>query len=112
MLTLHGSFSKGVVFKAIVFVLFFVLGLGYTTHSFSGELVASNITDEFVADLDDDEDYIDDEAVTISDPLEPVNRVFFVFNDKLYFWLLRPIARGYSWVVPEPARESGQQQSK
>ena len=40
----------------------------------------------------------------IADPLEPINRVFFEFNDKLYFWLLKPVARGYGWVVPEPGR--------
>jgi len=38
------------------------------------------------------------------DPLEPVNRVFFYFNDKFYFWLLKPIATGYKAVVPEPLR--------
>jgi len=42
-------------------------------------------------------------AVT-PDPLEPVNRVFFYFNDKLYFWLLKPVATGYKAVVPEPLR--------
>ncbi len=41
---------------------------------------------------------------TIADPLEPINRIFFTFNDKLYFWLLKPIAKGYGKVVPEPAR--------
>lgn len=36
----------------------------------------------------------------IADPLEPLNRVFFQFNDKLYFWVLKPTARGYEKVVP------------
>ena len=44
------------------------------------------------------------EQQTIADPLEPLNRAFFHFNDKLYFWLLKPIATGYKAVVPEPAR--------
>jgi len=43
---------------------------------------------------------------TIADPLEPLNRVFFKFNDKLYFWFLKPVARGYRFVVPEPIRVS------
>lgn len=48
---------------------------------------------------------IDEEEIQgISDPLEPINRIFFTFNDKLYFWLLKPVAKGYSKVVPEPAR--------
>ena len=40
----------------------------------------------------------------IADPLEPVNRVFFTFNDKLYFWALKPIASAYGFIVPEWGR--------
>jgi len=40
----------------------------------------------------------------VADPLETFNRGMFVFNDKLYFWVLKPAAQGYSFVVPEPAR--------
>jgi phospholipid-binding lipoprotein MlaA len=40
----------------------------------------------------------------IADPLEPLNRVFFYFNDKFYFWLLKPAATGYKTVVPQDAR--------
>ncbi len=42
----------------------------------------------------------------IADPLEPFNRAAYHFNDKLYFWLLKPAAKGYGWVVPENARVS------
>jgi phospholipid-binding lipoprotein MlaA len=42
--------------------------------------------------------------VRVADPIEPVNRAFFVFNDRLYFWLLKPAARGYAFVVPEFVR--------
>lgn len=44
------------------------------------------------------------QAETIPDPLEPLNRVFFRFNDRLYFWVLKPVARGYRYVLPEPLR--------
>jgi len=47
----------------------------------------------------------DDIELQISDPIEPVNRAIFWFNDKLYFYLLKPIARGYR-IIPEPARIS------
>lgn len=56
--------------------------------------------------LDDIKDGVDEEAVTIADPLEPFNRAMYHFNDKLYFWMLKPVAQGYSKVVPEPARVS------
>ncbi len=42
----------------------------------------------------------------INDPLEPFNRAMFHFNDKLYFWLLKPFSQGYGFVVPKPARSA------
>jgi phospholipid-binding lipoprotein MlaA len=41
---------------------------------------------------------------TIADPIEPVNRAFFHFNDKLYFWVLKPVATGYKTIIPEDGR--------
>ncbi len=40
----------------------------------------------------------------IKDPLQPMNRAFFHFNDKLYLWVVKPGGKGYSKVVPRPAR--------
>ena len=37
----------------------------------------------------------------IADPLEPLNRLFFHFNDKLYYWVLKPVARVYGGFFPE-----------
>ena len=51
-----------------------------------------------------DDDLPLDEAAGIADPLEPINRAFFVFNDKMYFWVLKPLASGYKYVAPEPVR--------
>jgi phospholipid-binding lipoprotein MlaA len=53
-----------------------------------------------------DEEVEEEEKATIADPLEPLNRAMYHFNDKLYFWALKPVARGYNLVVPEPARVS------
>jgi phospholipid-binding lipoprotein MlaA len=53
-------------------------------------------------------DYVEEEKAPekadIADPLEPFNRAMFHFNDKLYFWALKPVAQGYGKVVPEVAR--------
>jgi phospholipid-binding lipoprotein MlaA len=43
-------------------------------------------------------------APKVADPLEPVNRGIFYFNDKLYRWVLKPVAKGYSYAVPEGVR--------
>jgi phospholipid-binding lipoprotein MlaA len=57
----------------------------------------------------DDEDLYDEDAIDdgemISDPLEPVNRAIFAFNDKLYFYVLKPTARAYR-VLPQGMRVS------
>jgi phospholipid-binding lipoprotein MlaA len=41
---------------------------------------------------------------SIPDPLEPMNRAFFEFNDKVYFWFFKPVGTGYKMVVPEVGR--------
>ena len=46
----------------------------------------------------------EEEVGTIPDPIEPVNRAFFTFNDRLYFWVLKPVASGYKTVTPEIVR--------
>ena len=41
----------------------------------------------------------------IKDPLQPMNRAFFHFNDKLYLWVIKPVGKGYNKVVPHGARK-------
>jgi phospholipid-binding lipoprotein MlaA len=45
-----------------------------------------------------------EEIVQIADPLRPWNKAMVYFNDKLYFWALKPATLGYSYIVPEPTR--------
>jgi phospholipid-binding lipoprotein MlaA len=44
-----------------------------------------------------DEFFAEEEA---GDPLESMNRFFFEVNDKLYFWVLKPVNTAYTAVVP------------
>ena len=44
------------------------------------------------------------EGAAISDPIEPWNRAIFQFNDKLYFWAMKPVAQGYGYILPEDIR--------
>lgn len=58
-------------------------------------------------DFLDDESYRDDEdTVEVYDPLEPFNRAMFTFNDRLFLWVLNPVATGYSHVLPADIRGS------
>ncbi len=40
------------------------------------------------------------------DPLIGYNRAAFTFNDRTYLWIWKPLATGWSWIIPEPARVS------
>ncbi len=40
----------------------------------------------------------------MADPLERINRFWFTFNDRLYSWVLKPVAKAYKTVIPEPIR--------
>lgn len=56
-----------------------------------------------------DADFAEDNGagtVLIADPLESLNRGTFWVNDKLYFYLFKPVAKGYRFVAPRPARVS------
>jgi phospholipid-binding lipoprotein MlaA len=43
-------------------------------------------------------------AEPVIDPLSGYNRLMTQVNDRLYFWLIKPVSQGYSLVIPEPAR--------
>jgi len=76
----------------------------------TGPVLYADASEDSVDAVDEEEDldYLEEVEPLdeISDPLEPLNRVFFHFNDKLYLWVLEPVARGYSKVIPENARIS------
>jgi len=78
---------------------------GSSTSSSTRQTVAQ-VGSEATASDDDDLAFLDDddEILDVWDPIEPFNRGMFWFNDKLYFWLMKPIARGYRWITPEPFR--------
>lgn len=41
-----------------------------------------------------------------ADPLEPVNRPLFAFNDAIGRYALEPLARGYDWLLPDPVQQA------
>ena len=59
--------------------------------------VGDEFSDENLAFLDE---LAQEAPLLIADPLAPWNRAMFHFNDKLYYWLLKPLAQGYRTVVP------------
>lgn len=58
--------------------------------------------DEFNDEFDDE--FEDENVLRTFDPLCPYNRFMFEVNDRLYFWVMKPIASGYGKIVPEGGR--------
>ena len=56
-------------------------------------------------DLDDYDD-IDADDKAQSDPLEGWNRFWFRFNDCFIQYVLKPLHKGYCFIVPEPVRSA------
>jgi phospholipid-binding lipoprotein MlaA len=73
-----------------------------------GLAVSANREDEpdhtFLTEVPPPSSQPEEPAAAIADPLEPANRAFFHFNDKLYFWAFKPVATGYKAVIPEHGR--------
>jgi phospholipid-binding lipoprotein MlaA len=111
----HLKIKIRIVFPAYAAILFLLLTISHVWADETIDSSASAKTDvtfetgEASSDAEngawEEEDNWDDdeweEGDTIADPLEPLNRAFFHFNDKLYYWVLKPVTKGYSFIVPE-----------
>lgn len=53
-------------------------------------------------DVEDDfENEFETNQLEVADPLYIWNKGMYHFNDKLYFWLLKPLAKGYTAITPD-----------
>ena len=60
--------------------------------------------DSLNSEWDQFDDEFGEDKEQMSDPLVSWNRAMFYFNDKLYFWVFKPIATGYKAIAPQPVR--------
>ncbi|MDY0375263.1 MAG: VacJ family lipoprotein [Desulfobacterium sp.] len=74
-------------------------------------LVVDQVHDQGYDEEDDQdmgdlfEDYTQaDEEKSVPDPILGFNKLMYRFNDKAYFWVFKPVAKGYGRVVPQPVR--------
>ncbi len=75
----------------------------------NGVLVDANDSGQDLDEFGDDdfdllEEELEEQKVSVPDPLEGLNRLMFGVNDILYVWILEPCAKGYKAVLPEPVR--------
>lgn len=107
----RGSRPSSIVLSSIVFCLLAIMTTGCATNG-NSPISMQTPSDPLEMDdpnaIDDDfaflEDKLVEEKIEVPDPLEPVNRVMFGFNDVLYFWVAKPILGAYAGIMPEPAR--------
>lgn len=62
----------------------------------SPEKTRSDLMDELASEYGSE--YADEED-ELADPVKPWNWVWFQFNDKLHFWLFKPVSRVYGWIL-------------
>jgi len=95
----------------------FSLAASSTGHAFEAESAISENRMPFMmmARAGDDpfaDTYFDDEndddiflyGPQFTDPIQGFNRSMFTFNDKLYYYILKPTAQGFAFVLPKRSR--------
>ena len=73
----------------------------------SVQMFSETETDEDLEDEEFDdgfEDEFENAEEEIFDPLSGYNSLMTEFNDGFYVYVLDPVARGYRWIIPDPAR--------
>ncbi len=53
---------------------------------------------------DDFAEWEQDTGAEVSDPLETVNRGVFWFNEQADRFVIKPVAKGYDWLLPKPVK--------
>jgi phospholipid-binding lipoprotein MlaA len=102
---------SSIVFRVLFSILLAIIVTGCAASGHTSSVQTQADQQESVDDpnaIDDDfallEEELVEEKIEVADPLEPVNRIMFGFNDILYFWVAKPVLSIYSGVMPEPAR--------
>lgn len=65
--------------------------------------VSTLAKDQDVGDLFGDYNGVEKEQ-SVADPIAGFNKLMYRFNDRVYFWVYKPVATGYGCVVPQPVR--------
>ena len=97
---------KGIV---LLFLFLFLQDILPQTIESTPKGTAQSTEAKKAASSESDEDYGDEydkenAKIEIADPLKKFNKCMYVFNDRLYLWVVNPVAKGYAKIVPEKAR--------
>ncbi|MBF0317755.1 MAG: VacJ family lipoprotein [Nitrospirae bacterium] len=81
----------------IVVVLFFAVETFYCGN-------VNTWAEEYMKKSATADDGTDNTNGTVADPFEVTNRIMFDFNDRFYFWVLKPLGGAYNALIDEPER--------
>lgn len=95
---------KVVTVTAIIFLSVLLSPAWKSDSAFRGMTIFNDVALAQIYPANIYQTYPESGMETVADPIEPYNRFMFKVNDRLYFWVLKPVAKGYSKVVPEVAR--------
>ena len=86
-------------------MLFFLVALASPFMATANEVtIRKESTPAPQSDFDDLDEY--GESVQVFDPIQPVNRGFFWVNHQLYTFILKPVMKVYTTVLPKPVRKA------
>jgi len=94
--------------RRLLFMLLLIASLACTACATkSADTISSPAEQVIQTEAEEDnslDDYDEEDTVVQSDPLEGWNRFWFDFNDWFIQNLLKPIHKGYAFIVPETMR--------
>ncbi len=94
----------------LLMIIFFLYAPPGSHASGENDLSAESRITEDDADADEAsgfggfDEFDSNAAAEVYDPLSGYNRVMTQVNDKIYFWVLKPVGQGYGWIVWKPIR--------
>lgn len=86
----------------VILVFLMLSACAHVKASHQGPKETTNVDEASITDEEGSEESTQEDQ--FSDPFEWSNRLIFSFNDKLYFWVMKPFSKVYNAVVPEEGR--------
>ncbi len=98
MTTIHNRRKRSCITISLLLCVLCLVILNFTAVGYAKASTINQNNNDF------EKEPFSEEIITAHDPLEPINRFFFEFNDKLYFWVLKPVTTVYKTFLPPGVR--------
>ncbi len=101
-----------IILRYSIFFLFLIMSMvplvsaDVVIDSMSGNVMCDMFENPECEGFGEFEEFDNQDILEIYDPLSGYNRFMTQVNDTMLTWFFKPIARGYSFIVREPVRQS------